>query len=152
LAWRRCGFEGGTAFGPAHHKERRVGVHPGKRNRRSRADNAPGYEPQTEEELQAWWDAHITEVKERLKARSENKNAGSEYGQRGFRLNAGAQKIELDTVGRDRLAKLLGMLGSNHDNEVLNAARAAENLRRKLGLTWDELLIAGSDAELDLVA
>jgi hypothetical protein len=39
------------------------------------------------------------------------------------------------------LARLLGMLGSTHDNEVLVAARKAEALRRKLGLTWTALLV-----------
>jgi hypothetical protein len=32
------------------------------------------------------------------------------------------------------------MLGSDHDGEVLSAARQAEAIRRKLQLTWDELL------------
>jgi hypothetical protein len=38
------------------------------------------------------------------------------------------------------LKKVLGMLGSDHDGEVLSAARQAEAIRRKLQLTWDELL------------
>ncbi len=39
-----------------------------------------------------------------------------------------------------QLAKFLGMLGSNHDGEVLNAARIAERLRKKLDKTWVALL------------
>lgn len=39
-----------------------------------------------------------------------------------------------------KLVASLGMLGSDHDGEVLNAARAAEMLRRQLGKNWDELL------------
>jgi hypothetical protein len=46
----------------------------------------------------------------------------------------------MDEPTRERLAKLLGMLGSSHDGEVLNAARAAEQLRRKANLTWDDIL------------
>ena len=43
----------------------------------------------------------------------------------------------------EKLAKFLGMLGSDYDGERLNAAAAAENLRRKLGMTWPELLGLG---------
>jgi hypothetical protein len=38
------------------------------------------------------------------------------------------------------LSKLLGMLGSDHDGEVLTAARKAEAERRRLGKTWGDLL------------
>jgi len=43
-------------------------------------------------------------------------------------------------LDRERLAKLLGMLGSTFDGEVVTAARQAEALRRKFGLTWGEIL------------
>lgn len=39
-----------------------------------------------------------------------------------------------------QLAKFLGMLGSHHDGEVLNAARIAERLRKQLDKTWVALL------------
>lgn len=41
-----------------------------------------------------------------------------------------------------RLAKVLGLLGSNSDSEALVAARTAEAIRRQMGATWDELLVA----------
>src|SRR5690242_17855475 len=44
-------------------------------------------------------------------------------------------------VNRQRLARVCGLLGSDHDGEALAAARQAEKLRKKLGLTWDELLV-----------
>src|SRR5438046_480259 len=44
-------------------------------------------------------------------------------------------------LDRDRLAKLLGMLGSAHDGEALAAARQAERLRADAGLTWHEIVI-----------
>ena len=44
-------------------------------------------------------------------------------------------------VDRQRLARVCGLLGSEHDGEALAAARQAEKLRKKLGLTWDELLV-----------
>lgn len=41
---------------------------------------------------------------------------------------------------RQRLAAILGMLGSNSAGERDNAARQAEAFRRKHGLSWAELL------------
>ena len=38
-----------------------------------------------------------------------------------------------------KLAKLLGMLGSHHDGEVLNAARQAHKTVTNAGLTWREV-------------
>ena len=46
-----------------------------------------------------------------------------------------------DTLDRDRLAKLLGMMGSTHDGEVVAAARQVERLRADAGLTWPEILV-----------
>jgi hypothetical protein len=40
---------------------------------------------------------------------------------------------------RDRLARLMGMVGSMHDGEALNAARLADKLVRSCGLTWAEV-------------
>jgi hypothetical protein len=45
--------------------------------------------------------------------------------------------IELD---RGRLTKILGMLGSSHDGEVVAAGRMADALVRSAGLTWPEIL------------
>lgn len=39
-----------------------------------------------------------------------------------------------------KLARVLGMMGSSSDNEVLIAARTAEAIRRQMGMTWPELL------------
>jgi len=44
------------------------------------------------------------------------------------------------SLDRERLAKLLGMLGSAHDGEVIAAARQAERLRQGAGLTWDDIV------------
>jgi hypothetical protein len=45
----------------------------------------------------------------------------------------------MSALDRDRLAKLLGMLGSDHDGEVVNAARAADRLVRRSGLRWPDI-------------
>ncbi len=39
-----------------------------------------------------------------------------------------------------KLARVLGMLGSSHDGEVLNAARIAERMVREAGLSWDQVV------------
>ena len=40
----------------------------------------------------------------------------------------------------DRLVKLLGMVGSEHDGEALNAARLADKVVREAGLTWANVI------------
>ena len=46
----------------------------------------------------------------------------------------------MDSGAIKRLADILGMLGSEHDGEVLNAAKLAERHRRMLGKEWTDLL------------
>jgi hypothetical protein len=48
--------------------------------------------------------------------------------------------MPLDPHDAELLAKMLGMMGSDHAGERANAAAAAEAMRKKLGLTWPELL------------
>ena len=50
------------------------------------------------------------------------------------------ERADAATATNARLAKLLGMLGSDHDGEVLSAARQVEAERRKLGKVWTEIL------------
>jgi hypothetical protein len=42
-------------------------------------------------------------------------------------------------LDRDRLARLLGMLGSTFDGEALNAGRMANSLIREAGMTWAQV-------------
>ena len=46
----------------------------------------------------------------------------------------------LANADRDRLTRLLGMLGSDFDGEVANAGRLADKLVRSAGLTWAAVL------------
>jgi hypothetical protein len=41
---------------------------------------------------------------------------------------------------RDRLAKVLGLLGSAHDGECLSAARKAHEIVRAAGATWAQVI------------
>ena len=43
-------------------------------------------------------------------------------------------------LDRERLARVLGLMGSSHDGEALAAARKACALIRVAGLTWPEIL------------
>ncbi len=66
--------------------------------------------------------------------------------------------MRIDRTGkpldRARLRKLLGMLGSDHDGEALNAARLVDELMQASGSSWETLIpdeasrdTAGSDKE-----
>lgn len=59
--------------------------------------------------------------------------------------NSKPKKATLDRASRDTLVKSLGMLGSDHDGEVLAAARTVERLRRKFGVTWEQLVVEASE-------
>ena len=56
-----------------------------------------------------------------------------------------AIRVDLPPAERDRLAKLLG---SDHDGEVLNAARLADRLVRDHGITWLDAITAPVDPQL----
>jgi hypothetical protein len=43
-------------------------------------------------------------------------------------------------LDRERLAKVLGRLGSEHDGEVVAAARHADALVRRAGLRWNQII------------
>lgn len=48
--------------------------------------------------------------------------------------------------GHTRLARVLGMMGSEHDGEALNAARAAEKIRKEMDKSWQSLITGGSSS------
>jgi hypothetical protein len=51
----------------------------------------------------------------------------------------------VDDAKRTRLIQLLGMMGSVHDGEALNAARMAQKLIGAEALTWEEVFKGTSD-------
>jgi hypothetical protein len=53
----------------------------------------------------------------------------------------------VDHDKKKRLIALLGMIGSNHDGEALNAARLAQRLIGALEMTWEDVL-AGGDGRI----
>jgi hypothetical protein len=52
----------------------------------------------------------------------------------------------MDPDKKKRLTQLLGMMGSQHDGEILNAARLAQRMIGSEGLTWEEVLSSGNGA------
>jgi hypothetical protein len=46
----------------------------------------------------------------------------------------------MTALDREKLARVLGMLGSEHDGEVIAAARQAERIRCDAGMTWGQIL------------
>src|SRR6516162_821576 len=48
-------------------------------------------------------------------------------------------------MDRSRLAQVLGMMGSAHDGEALNAARLAVRMIKEAGATWPDLLDGGQE-------
>jgi hypothetical protein len=49
-------------------------------------------------------------------------------------------RLGLDHHSAERLVKLLGLLGSDQDGEVVNAGRMADRLVRQHGLTWPDII------------
>ena len=53
---------------------------------------------------------------------------------------SGASAMNGAPLDRDKLAAVLGMLGSDHAGEIMAAARQAERLRREAKLSWHDIL------------
>jgi hypothetical protein len=145
LKWRAAGY-GQTAFGPAKAAQRAAF---------RQSEQAKKSKPKTTEQAEAERakakaqkakadaakaKADAAKAKaEAQRARDEAKRAEREAYANMF---AGFHpKREIHSGDRTLLVKALGMLGSDQDGEVLNAARMAEKLRRKLGMSWDKLIV-----------
>lgn len=109
-------------------RERRKTENAAKSDARARADEAKA-------EAQAAKARASQARAEAAKARAE---ARAKRGGRG-------RKVEMDAKTHETLVKALGMLGSEHDGEVLAAARMVEKVRRKLGVTWDQIIVDAAE-------
>jgi hypothetical protein len=90
------------------------------------------------QEEQARWQRQEEEREKRRAQREARKErVFEEFFQR---ARASRQGKPISDKDRQRIAQLLGMLGSSADGEALNAARLAEKARIRLGVTWFELL------------
>jgi len=91
--------------------------------------------------------AHLNSVRRILYALQREKLAGHSN-QRGVAesylwFRPTGQPATVPEHTRRRMARLLGLLGSDHEGEVIAAAKAAEQLRRRRGMTWQQLLGIG---------
>jgi DNA-binding PadR family transcriptional regulator len=88
--------------------------------------------------------AAVTEVQKREARREKRREKRLDelfdraIDQRAEQLAAQRRREAEPAAGQ--LAKLLGMMGSDHDGEVLSAALKVEDARKKSGKTWQELL------------
>jgi hypothetical protein len=155
LRWRRDGFQEDTPFG-AQSQERD-----------ERHD-----EQIREEERLAWaiWEdhgktasEHASEEQERRSGPKQKSSRQDKERRRAERERKESARIEaevrarvadilgrrsgLNKQDRDTLVGALGMLGSAFDPEALSAARKAEAIRIRLGLTWDDLIMAAADEQ-----
>lgn len=142
LQWQRGGYVG-DAFGAGHHTER-VFTRPGEQHLSAadRATVAAARAAARKEDRKYLFDELMKQMAARAKAQDELKRLKSENARHGFSRRPAIRPKAIDRESRDRLTKLLGMLGSNGNGEVGNAGRKADDLRRKLGMTWQDLIIA----------
>ena len=158
LRWHREGCVG-EAFGRGHHREReRADYYPGNNQDLSEDDQAQVKAAQAaarKKDRKFLFDMFIDEMNRRVEAEKKVKRleaenlkllmANLQSGTQRPAAKAAPAVSPIDHDTRDRLVKFLGMLGSNGDGEVVNAARMAEDLRRTLKLTWPDLIVAAKD-------
>jgi hypothetical protein len=83
----------------------------------------------------------------RATAEAEKSKADAARAYRMFQALVLGRRQAIRSGPRELLIKALGMLGSDHDGERLNAARIVENQRAKLGLPWEELIVPAEENE-----
>ena len=148
----------GDAFGRSHHRER-VNYYPGNNSElseddqaRVKAAQAAAWKKDRKFLLEMFFKEmnRAGEAQERVKQLEAEKfkrlmaDLQSETQRPAAKAEPAVKAKPIDHEFRDRLVKLLGMLGSSGDGEVVNAARMAEDLRLKLKLTWPDLIVAAA--------
>lgn len=154
LQWRTGGYQD-TAFGPESKAKR-------ERSAKYQATDKSSAKPKPSSEARFNAEAAKAEAAkakaqaakakaDAARARSENAKARADARRaqhEAFANLFGRRESKvMNARARDVLVKALGMLGSDSDGEVLNAARVAEKQRRKLNMTWDDIIIAAAAAQ-----
>ena len=166
LKWRAEGYKDGTPFGPQS-KANRLRARAGQAadQQKQKADQSDTGRDQAQaaaasaraktakaEAAKAKADAEKATAEARrakaeaLKAQAEAARAEAEARSARARAN-NPNRQKVHSGPRELLVKALGMLGSDQAGERDNAARFAERERKKLGMTWDELVIPAVEAE-----
>jgi hypothetical protein len=150
LKWRAGGYQEGTVFGPGAKasRQRAKGVQAAERKPASSSEQAQASAERVRTETakadaaKAKADAQKAKA-EAAKAKADARRARSEENDFfsgaffGTRCN---KRIEKQS--RQKLIKLLGMLGSTFPGERENAGVLIEKQRAAMGFVWDELIIA----------
>jgi hypothetical protein len=162
IKWRQSGFRDGTAFGPqakaSRQRAQRVQATEQKEQKpatsseqaqataeRARAEAAKAEAGKAKADAQR---AKAEAAKAKADARTARANAkAKEYTFFHGRFGGSTETKEIHSSTRDLLVKALGMLGSDQAGERDAAACAAEKLRIKLGMTWDELIVPADEAQ-----
>lgn len=145
LRWRKDGYHD-SPFGPQSSAARL---------RRKERSGATEHDQSAEKNVQGDGErARAKDTKDKMaeakaearkaKAEAEKARADAEKWKKKAKAAAAqgpASVPNFEPEDRDRLVKLLGMLGSDQDGECVNAAHKAEKLRKKIGLTWDDLIV-----------
>jgi hypothetical protein len=151
LQWRQGGYQE-TPFGPSAKASReRAAVQSTEQSEPAEAPPEPVPEvapapeveaPITEADLLAAAAAIAEATKKKAEARAREQARRREYIGRIFGQQH--QKPEIHSSDRTLLIKALGMLGSDQPGERDNAALMAEKLRAKIGMSWEDLIVAAS--------
>ena len=162
LRWRQSGYQDATAFGPqakaSRQRARRVQSPEQKKQQpasmseqaqaaaaRARAETAKAEAAKAKAEAQKAKAEAAKAKADATTARAKEKASSERFFRSAFGVKTAKKKIH--SGPRELLVKALGMLGSDHDGERLNAARFAEEQRTQLGMTWDELIIPADDVK-----
>jgi hypothetical protein len=158
LKWRADGYKG-TAFGPAKANQRAMfrqseqqksKPKPATTGEQARAERARTHADAERARAQAAKAEAAKAKADAQKAKADARRAREEARRAQHEAFAGIfgnhrVKKEIHSSDRTLLVKVLGMLGSNHSNEVVSAAGQAEKIRKRLGMSWDDLIIAAED-------
>jgi colicin import membrane protein len=151
IRWKSEDYKSGTPFGPQSKASRTKAAAvqatkrpPEKVTERLLRENALA-ERDTAKASAAEARAKAAEAKH--KAEQAKQEAEAER-LRANRLRAeGAADISYEQ--RERLLKLLGMLGSNHEGERATAAKKADDFRETLDLSWSNLIVPSRVRSVD---
>lgn len=156
LKWRLAGYPA-TAFGPQRaanraafrQSEQKTERKPATDSERARAQTTRAEADKAKAEAasaKAKADEARAKAKkakeEAAKARADARKARSDRDKAFARAWGGDRmRADIDSGSRDRLVKFLGMLGSDHAGERDTAALMVEKLRKKVNMSWDQLIL-----------
>jgi hypothetical protein len=150
LAWRKSGYQGGTAFGPQAKASRRraKAAQTTEQKRQNVADKPRRTSEQGEVAASS---VQGTAKAEAVEAEADSQAKAEVPPEVDAHMNAiGGNRTNKTLFGlgqRELLVQSLGTLGSDQADERACAALIVEEHRAKLGMTWDELIVSADEAK-----